>query len=130
MGSEVVKMVTAEAFTYNADQLMEKALDTLTPSTDALAAAQGVIDQLDKVDTGRLAVKPPLTSEQISHYSTAAHAVITSTERALVGLDWSRRGRKRLARLALQSMETRIANPKATHKPGASFQGNAAGLKS
>jgi hypothetical protein len=130
MSRELARTITADAFAFNADELLNRALDTLTPTNDAMNAAKDIINLIERVDSGTLVVQPPLSPEQVAAYSTSAHAVVTSTERALVGLDTSRRGRKRLAKLATASMEARIADPKAAHRPGSSYQGKASERKS
>lgn len=119
---ELVSTITKENFQSGAERLLSQAADFGIATEDSIDAAQELLVALDKVSKGEMSVQPPLEKAEITAYEERAHTVITMGEKAVIGIDTSRRGRKRLAKLAAQQAMSRL--------PAPSFRGEGSAAKS
>jgi hypothetical protein len=83
--SEPQKM-PQEAFVALADGLLTRARGADTELQAAVDAGQEVIDRLGDIATGKLVVEPPLSTEQVAGYGTAATTIVDMGRKALDSL--------------------------------------------
>ena len=123
MGSEIVQTTTPDAIKFAVDHGLEKAVDLSVGPEDTMAAAKGVVQILDRVESGDLIVQPPIPQEELAEYNNSALAVLGAIEKSLAVVHSSRKQRRRMAELATRSMESR--DPKKAPR----FKGNGSDIK-
>ena len=87
MDFETREVIDNSNFVKTADQILASCNNADLSLTDSVEGAQKVLSRINDIAEGRLTVEPPLSEEQITHYSTSATTIVTIGNKALTALE-------------------------------------------
>ena len=87
MDFETREVIGNSSFVDTADQILASCNNADLSLTDSVEGAQKILSRIGDIAEGRLTVEPPLSEEQITHYSTSATTIVTIGNKALSALE-------------------------------------------
>jgi hypothetical protein len=134
----LARTVSQEDFIKGTAELLGVAGDYSVDTQKTIDAAEQVLVVVDKVQKGELAIQPPLEDGKLKEIEQRAHDNVVFGEKALIGLDTSRRGRSRLSRVIAQQATSRLASTELVRRSASkalvaqeqTFRGNGSDSKS
>lgn len=108
--------VSQENFIQNADRLIARANAAETPIREVAESAQEIQNQITDIHLGKLAIDPPLSKEQIAHYTTVSTSILSLSQKTASSLEankqtgeMTRKERRKAARRAKQQKTNTVA---------------------